>query len=205
MIGEQSASVLWYILALVLVGSALVNRRLPLRSGLGLVMIWIAIFAVAAGIYGQRSQIRRLFSQAPPATEILSSDTKAKTSKHPLSVTIELAPDGHFWTDGEINGHPVRFLIDSGATITALSKATADAAGLNIDMDGPGVMMRTANGSVVARRASVGTLKIGGIQATDIGVIVSDSFGDVNVLGMNFLSKLRSWRVEDGHMVLQGA
>lgn len=203
MSGEQSASVLWYILALVLVGSALVNRRMPLRSGLGLVMIWIAIFAVIAGIYGQRNQIRRLIANEPPTEQ--PAGAKPGLSRDAMRVTIEMSPDGHFWTDGEINGHSARFLIDSGATITALSMATARDAGLNIDMDGPGVMMHTANGTVIARRSSVGTLKVGAIQATDMGVTVSDSFDDVNVLGMNFLSQLRSWRVEDGQMVLEGA
>ena len=125
-----------------------------------------------------------------------------KTSSAQI-VRIEQAPDGHFWVDGEINGHRARFMIDSGATITALSSDLAQSAGLNVDTAGPGVALRTANGAILAHRSSVGTLSVGSIDASDIGVVVSDAFGDMNVIGMNFLSRLRSWRVENGEMILE--
>lgn len=114
-----------------------------------------------------------------------------------------MAPDGHFWVQGEINGHSARFLIDSGATITALSDATARQAGLNVDTSGPGVIMHTANGTIQAQRSSIATLSVGPIRASDIGIVVSPAFGDTNVLGMNFLSRLKSWRVARDEMVLE--
>ena len=62
--------------------------------------------------------------------------------------------------------------------------------------------MTTANGRVEARRSNVATLAIGPIRASDLPVVVSPAFGDVNVIGMNMLSRLKSWGVQDGEMVL---
>ncbi|EAT09165.1 retroviral-like aspartic protease family protein [Sphingobium sp. 10 DY56-G10] len=115
---------------------------------------------------------------------------------------IPVAPDGHYWVEGRINGAPARFLIDSGATITALSESSAQASGLNYDVGAPGVIMTTANGRVEARRSNVATLAIGPVHASDLPVVVSPAFGDVNVIGMNMLSRLKSWGVQDGEMVL---
>ncbi len=62
--------------------------------------------------------------------------------------------------------------------------------------------MSTANGKVEARRSSIATLAIGPIRAADLPVVVSPAFGDVNVIGMNMLSRLRQWGVQNGEMVL---
>ena len=118
------------------------------------------------------------------------------------AIRIPVARDGHYWVEAAINGTPARFLIDSGATITALSEPTARAAGLNYDVGAPGVVMTTANGKVEARRSSIATLAIGPVIASDLPVVVSPAFGEINVIGMNMLSRLKSWGVQDGEMVL---
>ncbi len=62
--------------------------------------------------------------------------------------------------------------------------------------------MTTANGKVEARRSSIATLAIGPVIASDLPVVVSPAFGEINVIGMNMLSRLKSWGVQDGEMVL---
>lgn len=118
------------------------------------------------------------------------------------ALRVPMAADGHFWVEGTVDGTPTRFLIDSGASITALSVQSARAAGLNFDLNAPGVTMMTANGRIAAQRASVSTLAIGPIRASDIDIVVSPSFGEVNVIGMNMLSRLKSWGVQNSEMVL---
>lgn len=118
------------------------------------------------------------------------------------SLRVPIGPDGHFWVDATVNGAPARFLIDSGASVTALSVPTARAAGLNFDLNGPSVKMMTANGKIDAQRSTVSTLAISPIHASDLDIVVSPAFGNVNVIGMNFLSRLKSWGVQDGEMVL---
>jgi aspartyl protease family protein len=114
-----------------------------------------------------------------------------------------MAPDGHFWAAANINGIDRRMLIDSGATTTSLSLATAHAAALDLEQNPYPTTLSTANGMVFARTSSVRRLELGPIVASDLRVVVAPEFGDTDVLGMNFLSRLKSWRVEDNMLVLE--
>ena len=116
---------------------------------------------------------------------------------------VPLARDGHYWVRARVNGVRRRMLVDSGATITALSSDTAAAAGLTVRDPLFPVVLRTANGAITARTARVETLKLGNVVARDLAVVVSPAFGDTDVLGMNFLSQLKSWRVEGQTLVLR--
>ncbi|MDB5699031.1 MAG: hypothetical protein JWN69_1835, partial [Alphaproteobacteria bacterium] len=115
---------------------------------------------------------------------------------------IRMAANGHFMVNARINGVERPMLIDSGATVTALSARTAAAAGLEPQVDIVPIVIRTANGTIAAQTATADTVKIGNITARNLRVVISPAFGDIDVLGMNFLSKLRSWRVENNILVM---
>lgn len=117
-------------------------------------------------------------------------------------VRIPLSPDGHFWVEASINGIERRMLVDTGATLTALTLETAEAAGIERGDSLVPVVVRTANGVVRAETGTVETLQLGGIEARDIRVMVSPAFGGIEVLGMNVLSELGSWRVEERTLIL---
>jgi aspartyl protease family protein len=117
-------------------------------------------------------------------------------------VRIRMASNGHFFASVSLGGVRRRMLIDSGATVTALSEETAREAGLKADLDPIPVVLQTANGAVPARTSTVPELRLGDIVARNLKVVVSPAFGDMDVLGMNFLSKLASWRVEGKTLVL---
>ena len=116
---------------------------------------------------------------------------------------VPMAADGHFWVEVSINGTKRRMLVDSGATVTAVPVATAAAAGLDTGGLAVPVLIRTANGTVTAQSTRASELRLGNIVARDLGVIVSPAFGNTHVLGMNFLSRLESWRVEGRTLILQ--
>ncbi len=65
------------------------------------------------------------------------------------------------------------------------------------------IILETANGQVRPQSAQVAELSIGNIVARDLAVVVSPAFGDIDVLGMNFLSRLHSWRVEGRTLILE--
>jgi aspartyl protease family protein len=117
-------------------------------------------------------------------------------------VRIRMSCDGHFWVQASVNGVERRMLVDSGATVTALSRTTAGLASVDHGIGLLPVIMRTANGTVRAETGTVRRLNIGTIEARDLKVIVSAALGDIDVLGMNFLSQLASWRVEDRTLIL---
>lgn len=117
-------------------------------------------------------------------------------------VRIKMSRDGHFWANVRINGIEKRMLVDSGATVTALSEATAQAAGVEADATLVPLLMKTANGTVRADAGTVERLEVGAIAATDLKVVISPTLGDTDILGMNFLSELKSWRVEGQTLIL---
>ena len=115
---------------------------------------------------------------------------------------VSLARDGHFWISATVNGLPHRFLVDTGATLTAISPEIAEEAGLEPQALRQPVLLRTANGTVPARVVTIGELRLGSVVARDLDAVVAPGMEGTSVLGMNFLSRLASWRVEERTLIL---
>ncbi len=179
--------IVYYGLILLLPLSALAARRIPIGQTLRMALVWIVIFGAAFLIVAQRSRLTGLWSREAMPEGV---------------VRIPVAEDGHFYAVVRINGVERRMLVDSGATTTALSEATAQAAGLDLDESPFGSLIETANGRVTASHVTIVELGIGPIQLKDVGADVSSNFGNQDIIGMNVLRRLRSWRVERGILVL---
>lgn len=146
-----------------------------------------------------------LLQQAPYQPELARITERLGLDEQQVSgkeLRVRMARDGHFWVNATVNGVQRRMLIDSGATVTALSSSTADAAGIDTRSGFTPVILRTANGATPAQTGTVDELRIGNIVARDLKVVTAPGLGNMDVLGMNFLSKLQSWRVEDNVLVL---
>ena len=101
-------------------------------------------------------------------------------------VTIDRSHDQHFYVQGSINGHPVDFMVDTGATFVSVSEDTARAIGL-----GKGIAARfdTAAGASIGRIVPRASVQVGGIRVDGIRVSVMPA-GTKALLGQNFLNKL---------------
>lgn len=115
---------------------------------------------------------------------------------------VQMRPDGHFWITATLNGIKRNFLVDTGATLTAISPSTAQEAGLKSNPLKQTILMNTANGTVEAKLAVIDELRMGNIVARDLDAVVAPGLGDANVIGMNVLSRLASWRVEGKTLIL---
>ncbi|MGZ8282023.1 MAG: retropepsin-like aspartic protease family protein [Allosphingosinicella sp.] len=183
-------------MVLVFIGSALVVRRIPILQGLRMFVAWVLIFGAAFIVFTLKDEFLAL------GNRVMIEARGGVEQTAPGEIRIRQAPDGHFWVNAEINGKSVRFLVDSGATTTSLSRATADRVGIE-PSGGFQAMVQTANGVVMVDRGRAGTLKVGPIERQDVAVHISDAFGDLNVIGMNFLSTLSGWSVEGRTLVLR--
>jgi aspartyl protease family protein len=194
MTGDDGFRVLMALLMLVLVGSALVSRRLAPGQVVKMALAWIAIFGLGFVVFMFKDDVKSRFFSAldPDAGQSVGG-----------SLRVPMAEDGHFWVRGQVDGAEVRFLIDSGATTNALSKAVIDAAGIVPGTMTMPVAIETANGTVMAQRVHIGRLELGGIVRTDMAAVSAPEFGDMNVLGMNFLSSLSGWNVEGRTLILR--
>jgi len=171
-------------------------RRLPLGQTLKMILAWLLIFAALFAVFALRDDFlalgRRILGDATGAT---AQETKGG------ELRIRRAEDGHFWVDAEINGRTERFLVDSGATVTTLSREAAERAGVR-PARGFGVTVETANGPAMVDRGRIERLRLGPIERSDFPVHISR--GDfANVIGMNFLSSLSGWGVEGQTLILR--
>lgn len=194
--GDQALSFVYLIGVLVLVVSALLVRRIPLGQGLKMFAGWVLIFLAAFVAFALKDDFmalgKRVLAESRGEGEVVAAGKELRIRK---------SMDGHFWVNGELNGRKIRFLIDSGATVTSISTETAAMA--DIAPGGFPTMVQTANGVVQVRRARAERLKVGTIERHNMAVHVSEAFGPMNVLGMNFLSSLSGWGVEGQWLVLK--
>ncbi|MBB4154045.1 aspartyl protease family protein [Sphingomonas jinjuensis] len=193
---DIGGNLFFYLVLLILPVSALIARRVPVLRVLLQLATWGVLFGILYVVVAQREQFDPYLQRVAAMLNIGEQKVVGQETR------IAMAPDGHFWARVTIDGVPRRLLVDSGATTTALSVRTAAAAGLDVKKSPFPVILNTANGTITAETATVKELRLGDIVARDIGVVVSPAFGDGDVLGMNFLSRLKSWRVEGRTLIL---
>jgi aspartyl protease family protein len=193
--GDQALSFLYAIGLLVMVGSALAVRRIPMRTGLKMAAGWGLIFVVAFAVFALKDDFRALGRRM-----VQEVTGEAKLVQAGEELRIRKSDDGHFWVNASVNGERVDFMVDSGASITTLSSGAARSAGVEPSSRFRS-LVQTANGTISTARGRA-NLKVGAIERDDFAVHISDR-DDVSLLGMNFLSSLSSWRVEGEWLVLK--
>lgn len=118
-----------------------------------------------------------LRQEAPPA-QVVGAD----------HIEISRARDGHFHIDGSIQGAPVRFLIDTGASTVSISQELAARIGLGCDIS---TTFRTANGSVQGCSSRVTELEFGPFRISNASVAILPNLTSEPLLGMNALRQVR--------------
>jgi aspartyl protease family protein len=96
---------------------------------------------------------------------------------------------GHFLAEGAINGNPVRFVVDTGATVVALPAHEARRLGIDYRKGRPGTT-RTAGGVVPVFRVTLDRVKVGAIELFSVDGLVIEQGLDIALLGMSFLSRV---------------
>ena len=183
----------YILMAVMLVLGSLMARREKPAKLLVMALAWIAIFAGGFVLFTFRDDLGYV-------TQRLRAEATGAPVTEGKEVRIPMAIDGHFWVDGQINGEKVKFLVDSGATMTTVGRDTAERVGLEIS---PlrNQLVRTGGGVIRVSTGRADSVELGPIQRRNMSVHVADS-EDLNVLGMNFLSSLQRWGVEGRWLIL---
>jgi aspartyl protease family protein len=120
------------------------------------------------------------------------------------ATALKAGQNGHFIVKAEINGRNVKVMVDTGASAVALSYEDAQDVGLhpgNLDFNIP---VSTANGVVKAAGVSLDKVEIDGVRVSDVqGLVMPEGVMRGSLLGMSFLGKLKSFKVEDGVLYLK--
>ena len=150
-------------------------------------VFFVAATAISLALVGRDIALepedrRPARAEQPPAPPAAPQQTAGATS-------FSKAPDGHFWAEASVNGARVRFLVDTGASIVALTPSDAQRVGLNPRALAFDATIRTAGGPVPAARIALERISVGGLEERDIDAVVLTSGLDHSLLGMSFLER----------------
>ena len=135
-------------------------------------------------------QGRRVALAIGPARRQTSPAAAAQTSPAAANYAVVPTNDrGDLVADGEVNGMPVRFAVDTGATFITLPAREASRLGLDYH-NGQKLVMETANGNVFAYRLKLDTVRVGGVAVHNVdAVILEGNSLPIALLGMSFLNR----------------
>ena len=183
----------YLLMAMMLVLGSLMVRREPAAKMLKMALAWVVIFAAGFVLFTFRDNFGWVAQR-------LKAEAVGTPVEQGRETRIPMAIDGHFWVEAELNGKPVKFLIDSGATMTTIDRDTAMRAGIEVSPRRD-QFVRTGNGIIRVSSGRADELQVGGITRRDVGLQIAEN-DDLNVLGMNYLSSLSRWGVEGRWLVL---
>jgi aspartyl protease family protein len=184
---------LYLLMAVMLMLGMLMTRREPAARLFTYGLAWVAVFASGFILLAFRDNLGWVAQR-------LRAEADGTPISEGREMRIPMAIDGHFWVKARLNGHDVRFLVDSGATTTTIDRGTAEAAGVEMS-NRRDQYVRTGNGVIRVASGRADEIRIGSITRHDVALEVADN-DDLNVLGMNFLSSLSRWGVEGRWLVL---
>ena len=145
-------------------------------------------------IHGEAATLRLIGSPSSfGGKKPLAAAAPAAGSGGPGSITIPMSGDGHFYTDGTINGMGTKFMIDTGASSIVLGESDAVRLGINYKEKGKATQMSTAGGSVPAYRVKIDSIVIGGLEEKDLDAVVGSNMPYI-LLGNSFLSRVTMFR-----------
>ena len=141
--------------------------------------------------------------QAQPAVAVAVDPTPAPAPSAYGEASIAKSPDGHFWADAVVDGRPVHFLVDTGATAVALTAADARNLGINPDTLTYSYTVTTANGPAKAAEVKLGMVAVGRAEVEDVQAFVIDSGLETSLLGMTYLGRLSKFEATHDALVLK--
>ncbi len=165
--------------------------------------IIFAVLALTAGIEVPRyaAQISAKPVTAAPARPVTPVAATASASR---SVIVSRDARGHFQVDARIEGRKLSFMVDTGASVVALTASDAARLGIHPAQREFVTEVRTANGTVRAAPVRLDEVEVGDLVVRDVaGLVLPDGALSDNLLGLSFLSRLRRFEYSDGKLVLE--
>ncbi|MEX2617370.1 MAG: TIGR02281 family clan AA aspartic protease [Alphaproteobacteria bacterium] len=188
-----------YLLAiLILVSGGVFHHGFRARRSIRHAAIWIGLACAIGLAYSNRFEFaalgNRFLGELVPGLGVEGDSGE---------ILFRAGAGGHYQVEGRVNGVPVRFLVDTGASDVVLSPR--DAARIGFD---PAALdfsrtYRTANGAVQAAPVTLDAIEIGPIAIRNVSAAVNGAALDNSLLGMSFLNRLTGYRVENGTLTLQ--
>lgn len=186
---DQAHLIYLTVLLLMVLGFFSLGRRRDLARWLRDFLIWVLIFLMVLIAYSARDSIRAALF--PPSTVAVSG-----------AIELRRQSDGHFHADLRVNGQPLSFMVDTGASQIVLSQRDARAAGIDLDRLDFRNRAETANGWVATAPVRLREVKFGGLVTRGVPASVSAGTLDTSLLGMDYLRRFARIEIEGDTMRL---
>jgi aspartyl protease family protein len=160
-------------------------------------VIWAGVFATLIVGYSYRDLFQEVGRRV--SGELMPSGGTANADG---SRTFRASANGHFYIEATVEGTPVLFLVDTGATMVILSPADARRIGYDLDGLKYTSFAETANGSVRGAPVKLRSIALGSLRLTDVAAEVNQADMSQSLLGMSFLSRLSGYEVRGGELTL---
>lgn len=137
------------------------------------------------------------------ATAVVAAASEPASSLHTRAAFIEREADGHYWTRADVQGTEVKFMVDTGASIVALTYRDAQRLGLtpeNLTYDSE---IRTAGGITYGAPVTLDSIRIGRVKVDSVNAVVLRGDLEQSLLGMTFLSELNSYEFRRGQLIIR--
>lgn len=165
----------------------------------------LAVFAAAAiGMVVLRDSMTRSVDAKPALAASAEIEEIPNITSHQIrTASLRKEGDGHFWATAYVNGEPVKFLVDTGASLVALSERDARKIGLDTDKLEQNAEVRTAAGRVKAAVTTINKIEIDGVTVKNVQAVIIDKGLEHSLLGMSFLNRLDGWDVTPTAIVIR--
>ena len=176
------------ILITYLMLSPKLMESLPAHTMARYAVVWVGIFAV--GLVGYSFKDRLKMVLMPDLAQ------ERQNNNHENILSVRAAPDGHFYVTADVEGAPIRFMIDTGATNVALTLRDAKRIGHEPSSSDYNQMTMTANGRALSAPITLGSIAIRNLRMDNVRASIMNTSEGVSLLGLSFLSRLKSWSVK---------
>lgn len=196
--GEDWLSLTYALGFMALVSASLFARRLRLGQVVRYTLIWMAVVVVLLLGFTFRDELGFV---AGRVTGELAPSQPVAVGPREMAVTQEA--DGHFYLAGTVNGTPVRFLVDTGASDIALSPADARRLGVDLSALSFTREFETANGVGRGAPFVADSLAVGPVRLTDVAMTINAAPMRASLLGLSYLRRLDSYEVRGRRLYLR--
>lgn len=191
----ETGQIIYSVVIILLVGSALIGRGLSWSQTLQMALIWLAIFAVVMGVatyWGDISNSKFAGNLVPGKASVNEDG----------SMSFYRSADGHFYINANVNNDNIRFMLDTGATDIVLSAEDAQKVGIDIENLHFNKVYNTANGQTRGAGVRLAQFEVAGFRFDSIAASVNEGEMNGSLLGMTFLNNMRSYNFEGNKLTI---
>ncbi len=138
----------------------------------------------------------------PSPVAIAPLTTPSRPAEVQRGVALNRSENGHFYAQGDVDGAPVRFMVDTGASVIALTGADAQKLGQTWYPNELQTVGRGVSGDVIGKPIMLGRVRIGDLEVSNVRAIIVPEGLDVSLLGQSYLSKIPNVNISGDRMTL---